>query len=72
MKIELKLNPDLLSVSGGVRGDGKVEVSQECDGPVQFQGCLGPPTFFGEYSLLGGINKSFSFVPHAGWVLCVP
>jgi hypothetical protein len=69
---KLKINPDLLSVKGGVQGRGQVSVTQNCDEPVEVQGCVGPPSIAGEVSLLGGINSSFNFVPFPDLKLCVP
>jgi hypothetical protein len=69
---KLKVAPEYLSVKGSVQGRGQVSVTQECDGPVNFQGCVGPPSVAGEVSLVGGINSSFSFVPFPDLKLCVP
>lgn len=53
-------SPNVLKVTGTLSGAGSIDVSKSC-GPVEVQGCVGPPAVNGSVVLGGWYKKSVSY-----------
>ncbi len=60
-----KIDPSVLNFQGGVKGDGSLSGSCNCEGCGNLKGCLGPVSVFGTVTLANFISKGGEIViPH--------
>ena len=53
------IHPDVLEVTGGIRGGGTFSVAGGCD-EISVSGCVGPPNVFGTVTFASFITKEVS------------